>query len=256
MKIVVCVKWVGSVSDDIEFDKSNRHVDVDYLDFSLNEWDAAATAEAIRIRDEIGGDSEVVVITVGDDETKDVLIQCLAMGANRAVRVENEDLDIVDPISIARLLSPTIESESPDLVLCGAQSSDSSQGSTGAALAGFLNLPCLTLVTNINYDINSKESTLHRELEGGTIEITKLHGPGVLTIQTGSIEPRYVTIRAIQEAKKSSIATIPSTSTNDFHRGFTITSMDIPHHERAELIQGGASAIATQIVDLIKGVTE
>jgi electron transfer flavoprotein beta subunit len=256
MKIVVCVKWVGAVSDDIEFDSSNRHIDIDYLDFSVNEWDAAATAEAIRIRDGIGGDSEVIVVTVGDKEADNVLIQCLAMGANRAIRAENNDLDIVDPISIARLLSKTIESESPDLILCGAQSSDASQGSTGAAIAGFLDIPCLTLVTNINYAINSKVSTIRRELEGGRIEVTELHGPGVLTIQTGSIEPRYVTIRAIQEAKNRPIENFSWPSNDDGYRGFTITKMAIPQQARAELIEGGASSIAARIFQLVKGVSE
>ena len=118
MRIAVCVKRVGMLGDDVEFTDDGRDVDPDYLDFALNEWDRYAVEEALRLRDAHGG--EVVVVSVGDEETETELRECLAMGADRAVRVWGDELEGAhDPFVLARALAAGIES--PDLVFCGAQ---------------------------------------------------------------------------------------------------------------------------------------
>ena len=89
MKIVVCVKQVAVLGDEVEFTGDARDVDPDYLDFALNEWDSYATEEALRIREGLGGDGdEVVVVSVGDEQVEDAMRRCLAMGADRAIRVD------------------------------------------------------------------------------------------------------------------------------------------------------------------------
>ena len=134
MKIVVCVKQVAVLGDEVEFTADERDVDPDYLDFALNEWDSYATEEALRIREGLGGEGdEVVVVSVGDEKVEDAMRRCLAMGADRAIRIDYARS--ADPITVARLLAPVAERESPDLVFCGVQSSDGVQAATGPALA-------------------------------------------------------------------------------------------------------------------------
>src|SRR5205085_675401 len=77
------------------------------------------------------GDSEVVVITVGDEEAEEALLGCLARGADRALRVWDDSLEGADPLAVARVLASAVQRESPDLVLCGVQSSDAVNGATG-----------------------------------------------------------------------------------------------------------------------------
>src|ERR1700680_4950682 len=125
MKIVVCVKLVKVLGDEVEFTPDGLDVDPDYLEHALNEWDACALEEALRIRERIG-EAEVVAVTAGDKRSEDALRRCLAMGDDRAVRVEASTLD---PMSTARTLAACVAPESPDLVLCGVQSSDAVQGS-------------------------------------------------------------------------------------------------------------------------------
>src|SRR5919199_6795970 len=96
-KIVVCVKQVAQLGDEVEFTDDERDVDPDYLDFALNEWDSYATEEALQIRERLG-DGEVVVISVGDEESEDSIRRCLAMGADRAIRVEPDGVRL-DPMS-------------------------------------------------------------------------------------------------------------------------------------------------------------
>src|ERR1700694_2403009 len=142
MKIVVCVKLVKVLGDEVEFTPDGLDVDPDYLEHALNEWDACALEEALQIRERLG-EAEVVAVTAGDKKSEDALRRCLAMGAERAVRVDSA---AIDPIATAIALASAVAPESPDLVLCGVQSSDSVQGSSGTALAERLGLPRVAVV--------------------------------------------------------------------------------------------------------------
>ncbi len=178
-------------------------VDPDYLDRALNEWDACATEEAIRIRERLG-DGEVVVVTVGDEEADAALRRCLAMGADRAIRVDAEPLD---PVSTARALAGVVAAESPELVLTGVQSADSVQGSTGVALAELAGLPRVAVVAKLDWD-GSGPAVVDRELEGGLVDVVEVDTPALLTIQTGINAPRYANLRAIKQAEQREIAVV------------------------------------------------
>jgi electron transfer flavoprotein beta subunit len=253
MKVVVCVKWVGALGDDIEFDDEGN-VDPDYLDYALNEWDSSAAAEAIRLRDAAGG-GEVVVVTVGSEEAEEALVQCLAMGADRAVRVASDEQQVHDPLTVARHLAAVVSPERPDLVLCGAQSSDAAQGSTGSALAGMLGLPVAAVVTKVEYDPSAGQAMVQRELEGGVIDVVEIQTPAVLTIQTGIIEPPYVTMRAIQQAGQSEIQVVDSAEVESGEPGYRVRSMAEAPKARAEMIEGEAPVIAETIRKLIREAT-
>jgi len=201
VRIVVCVKQVKALGDEVEFTADERDVDPDYLEPALNEWDSFATEEALRIRERLG-DGEVVLVTCGDEEAEEALRRCLAMGADRAIRIEG--LSERDPISVARALADVVRAESPDLVLCGVQSSDSVQAATGTALAELLGLPRVAVVTKLDWS-GSGPATVSRELEGGLVDVTEVDMPAVLTIQTGINEPRYATLRAIKQAEQKEI---------------------------------------------------
>src|SRR5581483_873622 len=103
MKIAVCVKQVAVLGDEVEFTGDGRAVDPDFLEPALNEWDSFATEEALRLR-EAAGDGEVVVLTVGDDESEEAMRRCLAMGADRGIRIWSDSLRGADPLTIAHAL--------------------------------------------------------------------------------------------------------------------------------------------------------
>ena len=139
MKIVVAVKQVAALDEEFELIDDDTRVDPDFLEWDLNEWDTFSLEAALLLREGVGGDGhEVVAVTVGDEDAQDGLLSCLAKGADRAVRVWDEALEGADALAVARVLAALIEQESPDLVLCGVQSSDAVNGATGVALSGFL----------------------------------------------------------------------------------------------------------------------
>ncbi len=250
MKIVVCVKQVAVLGDEVEFTDDARDVDPDYLDFALNEWDSYATEEALRIRETLGGEGdEVVVVSVGDRQVEDAVRRCLAMGADRAVRVDRAGS--TDPITLARLLAPVVRRESPDLVFCGVQSSDAVQAATGTALAELLGLPRVAVVTRIEWDPGAARATVRRELEGGLLDLTEVDTPALLTIQTGINQPRYATLRAIKQAEQKQIEVVSPDEPGD--PAYRVRRMFVPSKgEGAELLDGGPADIARRIKEIVE----
>jgi electron transfer flavoprotein beta subunit len=244
------VKQVAHLGDEVEFTEDGRDVDPDFLDFALNEWDSYATEEALQLRERAGGEGEVVALSVGDDDSEDALRRCLAMGADRAVRVWSDGLRGADPIAIARALAPVVQREEPDLVLTGVQSSDAVQAATGAALAELLGLPRVAVVTEVSWD-GRGNATVNRELEGGLVDVIDVDTPAVLTIQTGINEPRYANLRAIKQAEQQEIQVIePEDSGEPAYRVRRMFAP--PKGEGAEMLDGGPAEVAQRIAELLR----
>jgi electron transfer flavoprotein beta subunit len=248
MKIVVCVKQVATLGDEVEFTDDERDVDPDFLEFAINEWDTYATEEAIRIK-EAAGDGEVVIVSVGDEDCEDAMRRALAMGADRGIRVEGDNLPPGDPITTARALAAVVRRESADLVLCGVQSSDAVQGATGTALAQVLDLPRVAVAKKV--ELQGGKALVHRELEGGLIDVTEVDLPAVLTIQTGINEPRYATLRAIKQAEQQEIEIVEPGDLGE--PAARVRRMFVPlKGEGAEPLGDTAPEIAGRIKELVE----
>jgi len=250
VKIVVCVKQVAVLGDEVEFTGDARDVDPDYLDFALNEWDSYATEEALRIREELGGEGdEVVVVSVGGEQVEDAMRRCLAMGADRAIRVDYARS--ADPITVARLLAPVAERESPDLVFCGVQSSDGVQAATGTALAELLGLPRVAVVTRVEWDPRAGRAAVRRELEGGLLDLAEVDTPALLTIQTGINQPRYANLRAIKQAEQKEIEVVQPAQQGE--PAYVVRRMFAPPKgQGAEILAGGPADIARRIREIVE----
>ena len=248
MKIVVCVKQIRALGDEVEFTGAGRDVDPDYLELALNEWDSYATEEALRIGEQAGGDGEVVVVSAGPADAEEALRRCLAMGADRGVRIE---LGAADPFTVARALAPVVAREQPDLVFAGVQSSDSVQAATGTALAELLGLPRVAVVTKVDWDRSARRATVNRELEGGLVDVAEVDTPALLTIQTGINEPRYATLRAIKQAEQQEIEVVKPAETGPL--AYRVRRMFVPPKgEGAELLDGSPAEIARRVAELVK----
>ena len=246
MKVVVCVKQIAQLGDEIEFTDDERDVDPDYLDYALNEWDTYATEEALRLR-ESAGEGEVVVVSVGSEEVEEAMRRCLAMGADRGIRIDTEER--LDPVRVARALAEVVRAESPDLVFTGVQSADSVQAATGTALAELLDLPRVAVVTKI--ELGDGKATVNRELEGGLVDVIEVDTPALLTIQTGINEPRYATLRAIKQAEEKEIDVRQPGDLGE--PAYGVRKMFVPPKgEGAEMLDGSASDVAQRIKEIVE----
>ncbi len=256
MKIVVPVKQVAALDDEFELLDDGTDVDPDGLEWELNEWDTFSLEAALQLRDAVG-EGEVVAVTVGDDEAEEGLLSALAKGADRGIRVWDDELEGADPLAVARVLSAAVEREGPDLVLCGVQSSDAVNSATGIALAGYLGMPHVAVVKGIEQD--GQRLTVQRELEGGLVELIDISLPALLTIQTGINEPRYATLRAIKQARDKPLA-VQSLADVGLDgdavagaAGSRRRQIALPDKgEGAEMLDGSPAEVAAKIAEIVK----
>ncbi len=203
MNIVVCVKQVPEVADaELELDDEAADVDREDLVMDINEWDNYAVEQAVRLKEAHG--AELTVVSIGDEDAEDVLRRALAMGADHAVLIDSEPFEGSDGLGIARGLSRAIADRPHDLILAGAQSSDTGWGQVGVALAELLGLPYASLAVGL--EIADGRAVVHRELESNTHEKVTLPLPALVSVQTGINEPRYVSIMGIRKVRGIEIA--------------------------------------------------
>ncbi|MBV8733602.1 MAG: electron transfer flavoprotein subunit beta/FixA family protein [Solirubrobacterales bacterium] len=259
MKFVVCVKQVASLDEEFELLEGGG-VDSDFVEWELNEWDTFSLEAALALRESGEGEGgEVVAVTVGEQEAEEALLACLARGADRAVRVWDESLQGADPLAVARVLAAVVERESPDLVFCGVQSSDAVTGSTGTALAGYLDMARVAVVTALSYDAPSSTLTVDRELESGLVEVVRIGLPALLTIQTGINEPRYATLRAIKQAREKPLVTygledvgLDAGAVGVAAGAHTIELQTPERGAGAQLLDGSPAEVAARIVEIVQ----
>lgn len=255
MKIAVAVKSAAALDDEARV--RDGVVDADSLEWGVNEWDLCALEAALELRD-AAGDGEVIAVSVGGEEVGEGLLTCLAMGADRAIHIEADDEQgVLDAISVARLLARAIEPETPDLVLCGVQSSDGATAATGTALAAVLGLARVAVVRTIEHA--DGVLTVGRELEGGLVERLRLRTPALLTVQTGINEPRYATLRGIRQAKDKPRVTVSPDALgfdeDTLAAAAASRRVDLAHAPKgdgAEMIGGDVSEVAAQIAAIVK----
>ena len=251
MNIAVCVKRIPKTAEaDIFIEKDGKDIKKDHLVFALNDWDGYAVREAVLLKEKYGG--EVTVLTIGPEEAKEVLTRCLAMGADRALRIEEPPSS--DGHLIAKILSQAIKGQSFDLILTGVQAEDDGWGQVGVALAQMLGLPHAAIVTHMEIDDN--KAKVKRELEGGIEELVEVKLPALLTIQTGINEPKYVSLAAILEAEDKEIKEVGVEEI-----GFTLKEPLNANIDQvffplvgkmAEILKGSPDEVVTQLTEILK----
>ncbi len=257
MEILVCVKRVPDpVENEIRIDSDGRDINRDDLIYSVNEWDNYAVEEAIRIRDFAGG--TVTVVTVDQGGGDEVLRRELAMGADKAIHIWDDIFEGSDGEGLARILMAEIERGHYDLILTGVQADDGA-GQVGGMLAALLDWPFASIVNHLEV-LENRKIRLHREVAGGNEEVYEMELPGVLSIQTGINEPRYVPVRGVMKAagieipihKASDLGliadSIGSTKARVKRRGYFLPEGG----QGAEVLEGTADKIIEKLINHLK----
>lgn len=243
MKVLVPVKRVIDAYVSIRVKSDGSGVDTNNVKMSLNPFCEIALEEAIRLK-EAGTASEVVIVSIGSADIDTVIRSGLAMGADRAIRVDAED--DVEPLAIAKILKYVVEQEEAGLVITGKQSIDGDNNQTGQMLAALLGWPQATFASELALDGDNTKVT--REIDGG-LETVALALPAVVTTDLRLNEPRYPTLPNIMKAKKKPLDVIALTDTGvDAAKRNTIINVSPP----AERSAGVMVESVEQLVDKLK----
>lgn len=260
MDIVVCVKRVPLTEEvDLVVDEGKKGIKKDQLAFVLNDWDNYAIEEAIVLKEKHGG--TVTAVTVGSEDDEEVLRRCLAMGADRAIRIEAGDMSRFDSLGISKILSRVVKDLPFDLVFTGVLADDDYHGMVGMMMAEQLRINHANMVTAI--EIEDSKARVTSELEGGLGEVSLIELPALLTIQTGINEPRYVSILGIRKAAKKELKVMDLSglglSDEELSPRTIIEQAYLPPEtEGAQILTGDPDKIASDFVEILtrKGVME
>jgi electron transfer flavoprotein beta subunit len=249
MNIIVCIKRVPDLEDaEITISPGGMTVETDDMAFGLSEWDSCAVEEAIQIREAHGG--LITAVTVGDEDTEEVLRRALAMGVDRAVRPETPRIDRPDAYETARLLAATIAERNFDLALTGSVSGDTGEGVVGGMLAAMLNIPQVALATSIS--VSDGTLSIQHEVENGLERIVEVDLPALVTVQTGINEPRYVSIRGIRKVSRVEISKFAPGMLVD-EPWTSVVGLSIPTSDsRAEILEGNTADVIDQLIERLK----
>ena len=247
MKIAVCLKQVPTRDWQPRLDEAKTWIREQDATFEMNEPDAYALEEGLRLKEKHGG--EVVVCSAGPARVAQVLREALARGADRGIHVQSDAFAGADAFVVANALAAAMQGEQFDLVLTGLQSDDQGFGQTGVILAEKLGLPHATIIMDVQ--ATPPNLRVKRELEGGWFQWVTMPLPAVLTIQSGINQLRYATLKGIMAAKKKEIkATAPAAAPS---AKLKIASLYAPEKtKKTHLVQGAPAAAAKELVRLLR----
>jgi len=248
MNIIVLIKQVPNLTDDLEINGEGTGLDHEALQYVLNEFDEHAIEEAVLTKESAGGSVTVVgVDTTG--ELDGALHIALAKGADKAAKIAGRFARGTDSHTQAQLLADAIRGLSPDLVLTGVQAADDRDGQIGPMIAAHLGLPYVGVVTGV--EVMGGKAVVHKEYAGGLMAEFEVTLPMVVGVQAAHQPPRYAPVSKIRQiaktAKIEELAGNPAAGAGStVHRMFKPASAG-----HAEMWDGSPDEVAQKIVALI-----
>ena len=207
MKILVCIKQVPDMESRFRPDSAGVWFSETDLAFRLNEYDEYAVEQAVLLKEKLGGEPEVTVLSIGPERVVEAMKKALAMGCDRGVHVADGASHLKDPWQIASAIAAYAKGEGYDLIFTGMQSLDRGSAQVGVTLAEILGFACAT--TAVAFDYADGTVTVKRELEAGARCAVRMKTPALVTCQLGLNQPRYPTLPNIMKAKKKELLVIP-----------------------------------------------
>ena len=239
MEIVVCVKRVSATDTKVKVAADGRSLDPAGVEFVLNPYDEIAIEQALQFREKLGAGS-VTAVTLGGQDSQKELRTCLAMGADKAVLLDDGG-KTHDAFATAKIVAEWIKTVPHDLVLCGRQAVDFDDAQFPARVAALLDLPCVTEVAVL--ELTDKTLRAERDIEGAR-EIVACPLPCVVSANKGLNEPRYASLKGIMAAKKKPLDTVPAA---EIASALEIVALTMPPDRPAGRILASVDELVTAL---------
>lgn len=202
MNIIVCMKQVPDTEAQIRVKPDGSGIVDSDIKFVMNPYDEYGVEEALLLKEKFGG--TVTIVCLGPERAIEAIRTGLAMGADKAVHLDDPAFEGGDAFSTAKALAAAIKGMEYDLIFCGKQAIDDDLAQVGPALAEMLGIPQIVVVTKVEVAEDGKKAKVNRQIIGGE-EIIEVPLPAVLTAQKGLNEPRYASLPGIMKAKKKEV---------------------------------------------------
>ncbi len=204
MKIAVCVKQIPDPATPYDLDPVTHFV-VRPTDQVLDDTDRYGIEVGLQLADAAGEESTVTVFSMSPSGSLQGIRQALAMGADKAVIIDDEELRGAEALLTARILAAAIEREGFDVVIAGTESTDGYTGVVPQQVAELLGVPSLTFARNVEH--GGDVIRIERQTAAG-YDVVEASPPVLLSVTAGSVEPRYPTFKGIMQAKSKPVDTV------------------------------------------------
>lgn len=253
MRIVVPLKAVPDLVEEIELTEDGTGIDREYLKFVLNEWDDQALEEALLVKEACG--AEVVAVALADDPDIDqALYTAIAKGADAAVKLTGaaEADEPADTHARAAAFAAYLRDNPADLVITGVQAPDDLDGQLPSALAAHLGWPHASVVVSV--ESAGDKVRVRQEFSGGRAADLEMILPAVVGLQAARQTPRYAPITKIRQAMQAGELTETSVTPEGGEHGLTVRRMYVPESTtHAEMLSGEPDEVADKIIELLRG---
>lgn len=240
MNILVCISYVPDTAARIGTNPDGTGLQLDGVKYILNPYDEFAIEEALLQREKHGG--KVTVLTVGSEQSKEILRTALAMGADSAAIILTTSLDSYGTAANIAAYAQQIKA---DLVLMGRQSIDHDSFQMASTVAAIAGMPSISVVSKL--EIEGTTVRAERDIEGGK-EILSASLPIVISVQKGINNPRYPKLPDIMKAKSKPIETIEPMQVAP---RVEIVRYEVPQQKRVGKILGDSDADIAEFVRLL-----
>jgi electron transfer flavoprotein beta subunit len=251
VNVLVPIKMVPDLVEELEVDSSGRALDRSFLKLRLNEFDEHAVEEALLLKEKHGG--AVTVVALDAAEVDEALFTCLAKGADRAVKVTGVPEEGASGRHAARILGEVLKTIPADLLLTGVQSAEDRDGQLAPLLAGALDLPHVSVVSGVE-PAGERAVTVRQEYAGGVVAELEVDLPAVLGIQAAEKPPRYAPVSKVRQFMKT--AKLDEVAGPDLppETGCAVRRLFKPEAAGgAEMIEGGPEEVAEKLLALLAG---
>lgn len=247
MKVVVCVKQIPDPATPYKLEEDTNWL-VRPAEQVLDDTDRYGVEMGLQLAQ--ANEGTVTLVSMGPQGNAQGIRQALAMGADKAVIVEDDSLRGSDALSTARVLAKAIADEGFDLVIAGTESTDGYSGVVPQMIAELLDVPALTYATSVETD--GTEVKIHRQTATG-YDVVETGLPAVVSVTAGVVEPRYPTFKGIMDAKKKPLETVSLADIGaETAAGQEVTSItEAPEREAGRVIEDEGEAFA-EIVKLLE----
>ncbi|ABQ27210.1 electron transfer flavoprotein beta-subunit [Geotalea uraniireducens Rf4] len=254
MNILVCIKQVPDMESRFKINSEGVWYDEADLAYRMNEYDEYAVEQAVRLKEQLGGEPVITVLSIGPDRVVEALKKALAMGCDRGVHVRDNHHYRKDPWQMASIIAAYAKDQGFDLIFTGMQSQDRGSAQVGVTVAELLGYACATTLVGFAFD--NGVVTAKRELEGGTKGVVKLRLPALVTCQLGLNIPRYPTLPNIMKAKKKEILALPVADLLK-EEGLVTTERMYPPAKKGGgiVLEGDVGDLADRLIGILKEKT-
>lgn len=199
MKILVLLKQTPDTEAQIKISSDQTQIDKSGIKYVINPYDEYAIEEALQLKSKKGS-GEVVVVSFADDSVKERMLKALAMGADRALHIKNDNCSNADSLTVSKILAQAIKEENPDIVFCGKQGIDDDNMHVPVMVAELLSWPHVNVTNKLEY--NDTKIKASREVEGGQVESFEVTLPAIIGAHKSLNTPRYASLPGIMKAKR------------------------------------------------------